>query len=110
MGNLETVACLGVYVLLSRGQAAATPDVLWEKLATFGALGIICGWLFIKDYWVGAKERAARHELANRIGENTLATNILAKQMEELSKVIWQLIISRGGALPKVTEEETRRR
>lgn len=87
---LLAVALVGVVI---RSQAEA-PQALWEKLATFGALGLISGWLLLERYLVGAKERAARHALANAITKNTLATELfvekLGGRLEDLTDAIWR--------------------
>lgn len=73
------------------------PDALWEKLATFGALGIIVAWLLFERWVMAAKERRARHDLADAITANTLATQLLVDKIKDLNRAIWQFIITGGG-------------
>lgn len=89
---------VAVIAFLFTGQSVPPmAQPLWEKIATFGVLGLICAWLFIERWLTAAKDREARHALANSMQENTLATGLLATKIEDLSRAIWQFVLSGGG-------------
>lgn len=92
-------------------------EPLWKGAAAFGLVGLICVWLLIKDFIVGARERASRHRLADKIEENAKANAILAKaveahtaavcgKIEDLSRALWQFILTRS--VPKTVETSRR--
>jgi hypothetical protein len=66
-------------------------------LATFGALGIITAWLLAERYLIGAKERTARHKLADAITANTATVEQLVHKLTDLDRALWQFIITQGG-------------
>jgi hypothetical protein len=85
------------------------PDALWEKLATYGALGLVVAWLLL-ERWLNAKaDRHARHALANAITANNLAISTLCTKMEDLSRSIWQFILTGGGKRYESREKDSGR-
>lgn len=85
------------------------PDALWEKLATYGALGIIVAWLFLERYLTGKKERAARHALANAVTASNLTVSTLCTKIEDLNRALWQFIFTSGGKNNAHRDKDSRR-
>lgn len=64
-------------------------DSWWKQLISYGALGAICIFLVWERVNERKLDRKARHEHAQAIYENTMATHLLSQHVKQLISVVY---------------------
>lgn len=73
-------------------EAAGAASTLVERLASFGALGIICAWLLWERTNDRKADRAARAKQAEALSENTEAMHANTSRIGELARVLYLFV------------------
>jgi len=66
---------------------------MWERMATFGALGIITAFLLIERFYVGQKDRDARKAHTDAMQSLAMANANLAAKIEDMNRAMWNFML-----------------
>lgn len=72
--------------------ASIAPEAIWERMISYGALGVICAYLLWERRSDRKLEREIRKGQFEAINDNTMATVNLSSSIRELKNAIWLFV------------------
>lgn len=88
-------------------EAAGAATAVWERLASFGALGIICAWLLWERTSDRKADRASRAKQAEALQDNTEAMHANTSRIGELARVLYLFVGRRHDDTPPQLRKPT---
>lgn len=86
-------ALLMAIVLVAEQELPPVVGPMWERMATFGALGIITAFLLIERFYVGQKDRDARKAHTDAMQSLAMANANLATKIEDMNRAMWNFML-----------------
>ena len=81
-------------------EVAAGAGAIWERLASFGALGIICAWLLYERTTDRKADRESRRAAAQALQDNTEAMHANSSKIGELVRMLYMFVGRRAEDTP----------